>query len=91
MDYDTLSRPMLPLSTPYDLVGLTNRLRAIGLDIAEDAAKAVMDEVLVWIMDSASLSENKVDDFLHAIIPIAKPHIDELIESIDGEIDPFKV
>jgi len=70
----------------YDLKDLVEKLKERGLDVAEDAAKALVESVLDWVADSAIKSENKVDDLLAGFIPVIKPAIMEAIDKIDGKV-----
>lgn len=69
----------------YDLKALALKLKARGLDIAEDAAKIIVEETMDWTVESALKSENKVDDILAGVMPIAKKHVLELVDKIDGQ------
>lgn len=70
----------------YDLKNLGNKLKERGVDLAEDSAKIVAEEVLSWISESAQSSENKVDDLFAVVIPMLKPHILSKIDKIDGKV-----
>ncbi len=71
----------------YDPKGLMDELKAKGMDLAEDAAMVIYDSVDAWLMKSAAMSENKVDDLLLAILPVARTYVKEQIDKIDGEKD----
>jgi hypothetical protein len=68
----------------YELKVLAEKLKAKGLDVAEDAAKILVEETLNWVSEEALKSENKVDDLVVAILPIVKPHILNAVDKIDG-------
>lgn len=68
----------------YELKVLAEKLKAKGLDVAEDAAKILVEETLNWVSEEALKSENKVDDLLVVIIPVLKPHILSAVDKIDG-------
>jgi hypothetical protein len=68
----------------YELKVLAEKLKAKGLDVAEDAAKILVEETLDWVVEEAGKSENKVDDLVVAILPIVKPHILNAVDKIDG-------
>lgn len=70
---------------PYDLKVLMEKLKARGLDIAEDMAKVVVEETLVWVDESAAASENKVDDLARIGIPALKELALKLADKIDGK------
>jgi len=70
----------------YDPKLLVEKLKAVGLDVAEDAAVRVVEAVFDWATESAKLSENKIDDVIAALLPTLKPAIFEAIDKIDGEV-----
>ena len=70
----------------YDLKELVSKLKARGLDLAEDTAKGVLDDVLSWTSESAAVSANKVDDFAGVVIPMIKPYILQQLDKIDGQV-----
>lgn len=69
----------------YDFKVLGEKLKEHGLDVAEDSLEALYKSVMEWIKESASASENKIDD----VVVIASQYIDDLvlpaIDRIDGE------
>lgn len=69
----------------YDVGALAEKLKARGLDLAEDAAKIAVDEALVWLQESAQKSENVYDDMLVSVIPVFRKEIDKHIDKIDGK------
>jgi hypothetical protein len=72
----------------YDVKKLQERLKARGLDLAEDAAAILVDEVFAWGAEEAAASETKVDDFLAALLPLVKPVIlSDVVDLIDREDD----
>ena len=74
------------MEKPFDTKALAERLKSKGLDIAEEAAKIVVEETLGWVSDSVTMSESKVDDLALAIIPAVKPYIMAQIDMIDGQV-----
>ena len=46
----------------YDVKALAEKLKARGLDVAEDVATEVLGAVFEFFEESAVLSENKYDD-----------------------------
>lgn len=70
---------------PYDLSVLGQKLKAKGLDIAEEALKIVVNETLDWVAESAPVSPNKIDDVVAMAIPFIKPKILEAVDKIDGQ------
>ena len=69
----------------YDVGALAEKLKSKGLEVAEDAAKVVVEETLQWVAEEAVKSENKIDDLLVAIIPVIKPHVLSAVDKIDGQ------
>ena len=68
-----------------DFQVLLDKLKAEGLDVAEDAAKVVVEAVLEWAEDAVVKSENKYDDLLLAVFPVVKSELLKLVDKIDGE------
>jgi len=64
---------------------LKDMLKEKGLDLAEDAAKLLVDAVLDFAEQAVRDSENKLDDILLAIIPLLRPMLMEYIDKIDGK------
>jgi hypothetical protein len=64
------------------IAGLKNQ----GLDVAEDAAKVLVEAVLDWVSSSALESATKMDDILAGLIPAVKPYILEQLDKIDGQV-----
>ncbi len=69
----------------YDLGELGAKFKDNGLEIAEDAAKIVVNAVLDWVAESAKLSATPYDDMLIVIIPKAKELILAQVDKIDGK------
>jgi hypothetical protein len=67
----------------YEVKALAEKLKSKGLEVAEDAAKVVVEETLQWVAEEAVKSEIKIDDLLVAIIPVVKPHILAAVDKID--------
>lgn len=72
---------------PYDLKVLAEKLKAKGLDVAEESLKILVSETLDWVSESAPLSPNKVDDVVVMAFPFIKPKILEAIDKVDGKVD----
>lgn len=68
---------------PKDLVG---RLKKRGLNVGEDAAKGVVEDVFGWAEESAKLSESPFDDLAAAAYPTLKKAAIEAIDKVDGEV-----
>lgn len=71
---------------PYDLKVLAEKLKAKGLDVAEESLKILVNETLDWVSESAPASPNKVDDIVSMAIPFIKPKIMEAIDKVDGQV-----
>jgi hypothetical protein len=69
----------------FDIKKLAEKLKARGLDLAEEAAKIVVEETLNWVEEGVSLSENKFDDLVKPFIPELKKAALELADKIDGQ------
>ena len=74
------------MTEAYQLKDLGDKLRARGLDLAEEAVGILYVELKAWLKESAVKSENKIDDlvagFLDQLDPIVLPQIDK----IDGQV-----
>ena len=71
----------------YDLKVLTDRLKARGLDLAEDAAAIIIEEVSDWVVESAPKSKTPFDDVAIVVMPQLKNFALDLVDEIDGEDD----
>lgn len=70
----------------YDVSALAANLKGRGLDIAEEAAKIVVEETVKWIDESAKLSENKLDDLALVVLPSIKDLVLSAVDKIDGQV-----
>jgi len=70
----------------FDLKVLTDKLGARGLDLAEDAAKIAIEEVLDWAAASVALTENKFDDLVTPFIPQLKAAALALADNVDQKV-----
>ena len=68
----------------YEASKLVAKLKKNGLDVAEEAAKVVVDSVVEFLVEGAAESENKVDDFVVPLLLAAKPLVDREIDKING-------
>lgn len=71
----------------YAISGLVDELKAKGLDVAEDAAKAIYLAIDAWLMKSAAMSPSKMDDLLIVILPVARGYVLEQIDKINDKKD----
>lgn len=71
----------------YDVKDLTARMMAKGMPEVEDMAQIAYTCLKEWAMESATLSENKIDDVLMPALQfldgIILPHLDK----IDGKAE----
>lgn len=75
------------VAKPYDLKVLVEKLKSRGLDIAEDMAMIAIEEVAVWVQESAALSENKIDDVAALGMPELVKMVKQLADRIDGKAE----
>lgn len=71
----------------YDLKVLVAKLKEDGLDVAEEAARLIVEKSLEWVKESADKSDSIVDDILVKFIPTLKDYIMDEVDKIDGEDD----
>lgn len=69
----------------YDTKVLVAKLKAKGLDIAEDVAAVALVEILDWVVESAKASNNSYDDLFIAVMPLLKAEMLKQIDKIDGK------
>lgn len=69
----------------YDLKVLAEKLKARSLDLAEDAAVIVVEELFNWVEESAKLSPTPYDDMGLVIVPQLKRLALEGVDKIDGK------
>lgn len=74
------------LAKPFDVKALGEQLKGRGLDLAEDASKIVVEEVLIWLEESVKLSENKFDDAALVLLPTIKDAALKAVDKIDGQV-----
>lgn len=68
----------------YDLKVLEEKLLAKGLPLVEDMAEKVYESVKEWVLESAPVSKNGLDDIA---APLLFPVLDKVIEPIMDGID----
>lgn len=77
------------MNKAYDPKDLVRRLKENGLNVAEDAAKVIVEQTFGWVEDSAKLSTKgiigKLDDVVVSLLPPLKSFILEQVDKIDGE------
>lgn len=70
----------------YDIKALVAKLKARGLDVAEEAAKIMIEETCDWVVESAGKSDNKIDDVVALGIPQLEKLALGLADKIDGQV-----
>lgn len=68
----------------YDLKVLEEKLISKGLPLLENLAENVYDAVKEWVLESAPVSENKLDD---VAAPLLFPVLDKVVEPALDHID----
>ena len=76
----------MPEKKAYDLKLLLEKLKAQGLDLAEDAAEKVVIGTFDWLEESADLSPNVYDDIAKIVYPQIKKSALGLVDKIDGHV-----
>lgn len=69
----------------FDAKVLAAKLKSRGLDVAEEAAKILVEEVLAWTEESVKLTENKFDDMLLVVLPQVKSYALAQVDKINGK------
>lgn len=70
----------------YDLAVLAEKLKSKGLDVAEDAARHLVEATFEWVEESAKLSVTPYDDMALIILPQVKKMALAAVDKIDGKI-----
>lgn len=70
----------------YDIKELGAKLKANGLDIAEEAAEVIVKSVFEWVEESAIVSPFPYDDFLTIVLPKLKELSLKQVDKIDNEV-----
>jgi hypothetical protein len=73
------------MTKAWELKALVEELKGKGLDIAEDAAKHVVEAVFDWTEKSIELTENKIDDAVLLVLPKIKEAALKAADAIDGQ------
>ena len=71
----------------YDLKVLGEKIKAKGLDLAEDALEIVVEELFQWVEESAKASKSPYDDMGLVVLPQLKKLALEQVDKVDGEKD----
>lgn len=83
---NVIETPVVPAKA-YDLKVLVEKLKARGLDIAEDMAMVVIEETSAWVVESAVISENKIDDVAALGMPQLVGLVKKFADKIDGKAE----
>lgn len=68
----------------YDIKVLGEKLKAKGLDMAEESVKILAESVFEWVEESASISPNIYDDLIKLAMPQIKEVVFKAVDKIDG-------
>lgn len=68
----------------YDVKVLAEKLKARGLDVAEEAAKIIVEEAFAWVEESAKASETPYDNMGLIVLPELKKLALGAVDKIDG-------
>jgi hypothetical protein len=74
------------MTKAYDIAVLAEKLKGRGLDVAEEAVKVLVEEMFVWVEESAKLSATPYDDMAMIILPQMKAMAVKAVDKIDGQI-----
>jgi len=80
------AREKLKMEKAFESKALVEKLKSRGLDVAEEAAKVLVEEVLDWAQASVLMTENKFDDLVAPFIPQVKEAALKAIDKIDGKV-----
>lgn len=69
----------------YDVKELVAKFKDDGLEIAEEAAKIILNNVFDWAHESALVSPNPYDNMLMILYPQIKEFIMDQAEKINPE------
>ena len=70
----------------YAVSELVVKLKGRGLDLAENGARMVAEEVFAWVEESAKLSSNTYDDMAAVLFPMLKDFVFKQIDKIDNKV-----
>jgi hypothetical protein len=72
------------MEKPYDIKALAEKLKAKGLDVADEVLKDVVGETLDWVTESAKLSPTPFDDVAALVAPKVKEVAFSAIDKVTG-------
>ena len=70
----------------YDFNVLINKLKARGLDVAEDTVKGITEDVFTFVEESIKESSTPFDDIILVVLPVVKASLLKLEDTIDGAV-----
>jgi hypothetical protein len=71
----------------YELKELAEKLKAQGLDLAEDALATIVKEAISWAKEEAQKGTSiVVDAIVLAASPVIEPLILKQVDKIDGKV-----
>lgn len=70
----------------YDVADLLERCKADGLDLAEQEVGKLYVHLKEWFVESAAMSESKIDDVIAPFVNQLDPIMLPLIDKIDGQV-----
>lgn len=65
---------------------LKEKLKELGLDLAEDSVKDTVENCFGTLEKIIKVTENKYDDLLLPLLDMAKPFVLKEIDKIDGKV-----
>ncbi len=71
------------MEKPFDVKDLKEKLKAAGLELAEENVKVLLPIFLDWVEDSVKMTQNKLDDFFVMARPQIEAALNPLIEKIN--------
>jgi hypothetical protein len=66
----------------YELKALGEKLKAKGLDVAEDALIDVINETFDWVEEQAKANGHTV---VQGLAPVVKPFLLDVADKVDGK------
>ena len=72
----------MDMKEAYDLKAFGEKLKEQGLELAEEAVKAIYVAFKAWLKESAAKSTNKIDDvvagFIDQLDAVVLPKVDDI-------------
>lgn len=73
------------MTQAYDVKDLLEKLKVSGLSVAEESAKDVLEALVAWLQESATLSATPIDNIALVLLPEIKTLALATISKIDGK------